>query len=46
MEIMDIVMNYSILYPGRIANPTVFINDMEKSENVMKSVLGDILVLK
>lgn len=33
--------NYSILYPGRVADTTAFINDMEKSENVMKSVLGD-----
>lgn len=33
--------DYSILYPGRVADTTVFINDMEKSENVMKSVLGD-----
>ena len=33
--------NYSILYPSRVANPTVVINDMKKSENVMKSVLGD-----
>lgn len=33
--------DYSILYPGRIANPTVLVNDMKKSEDVMKSVLGD-----
>lgn len=33
--------DYSVLYPGRIANPTVLINDMKKSENIMKSVLGD-----
>ena len=33
--------DYSILYPGRVADATAFINDMEKSENVMKSVLGD-----
>lgn len=33
--------DYSILYPGRVADTTAFINDMEKSENVMKSVLGD-----
>ena len=33
--------DYSVLYPGRVANPTVLVNDMKKSENVMKSVLGD-----
>ncbi|MCI9069173.1 polysaccharide deacetylase family protein [Clostridium sp.] len=33
--------NYSILYPGRVANPVALINDMERSENVMKSVLGN-----
>ena len=33
--------NYSILYPSRVANPTVVINDMKKSEDAMKSVLGD-----
>lgn len=33
--------DYSILYPGRVANPTVLVNDMKKSEEVMKSVLGD-----
>lgn len=33
--------DYSVLYPGRIADTTAFINDMEKSENAMKSVLGD-----
>lgn len=33
--------DYSILYPGRVANPTVLVNDMKKSEEVMRSVLGD-----
>ena len=33
--------DYSILYPGRVANPTVLVNDMKKSEDVMRSVLGD-----
>lgn len=33
--------DYSILYPGRVANPTVLVNDMKKSEEVMKSVLGE-----
>lgn len=33
--------DYSVLYPGRVADPTAFINDMKKSENVMKSVLGE-----
>lgn len=33
--------DYSVLYPGRVANPTVLVNDMKKSENIMKSVLGD-----
>lgn len=33
--------NYSILYPGRVADPTAFLNDMDRSEAVMKSVLGD-----
>lgn len=33
--------DYNILYPGRVANPTVLVNDMKKSEDVMKSVLGD-----
>lgn len=33
--------DYSILYPSRVANPTVVINDMKKSEDVMRSVLGE-----
>ena len=33
--------DYSILYPSRVANPTVIVNDMKKSEYVMRSVLGD-----
>ncbi len=33
--------DYSILYPSRVANPTVVINDMKKSEEAMKAVLGD-----
>jgi len=33
--------DYSILYPCRVANPTVIVNDMKKSEDVMKSVLGN-----
>ena len=33
--------NYSVLYPGRVANPTVVIDDMKKSEDIMKSVLGE-----
>lgn len=33
--------DYSVLYPGRVADPTAFINDMKKSEEVMKSVLGE-----
>lgn len=31
---------YDVLYPEKIANPSAFLADMEKSENVMKSVLG------
>lgn len=33
--------DYSILYPSRVANPTVVMNDMKKSEDAMKSVLGE-----
>lgn len=33
--------DYSILYPGKVANPTVIVNDMKKLEDVMRSVLGD-----
>lgn len=33
--------DYRILYPGRIADVTAFMNDIKKSEDVMKSVLGD-----
>lgn len=33
--------DYSVLYPGRVADTTAFMNDMKKSEDVMKSVLGD-----
>ncbi len=33
--------DYGVLYPDRIANPTALLNDIKKSEGVLKSVLGD-----
>ena len=33
--------DYGVLYPDRIANPTALVNDMKKSEGILKSVLGD-----
>lgn len=33
--------DYGVLYPDRIANPTALVNDMKKSEVILKSVLGD-----
>lgn len=33
--------DYNILYPGRIASPIALVNDMKKSEYIMKSVLGE-----
>lgn len=32
---------YDILYPNGIADPTIFMNDIKKSEAVLKSVLGE-----
>lgn len=33
--------DYGVLYPDRIANSTALVNDMKKSEGILKSVLGD-----
>ncbi|EKY28695.1 hypothetical protein HMPREF0216_00617 [Clostridium celatum DSM 1785] len=32
---------YDILYPNRVADPQAFMNDIKKSEAVLKSVLGE-----
>lgn len=32
--------NYKVLYPARVADPVVLVEDMNKSEQVLKSVLG------
>lgn len=32
---------YHLLYPNGIADPTAFMNDMNRSEGIMKGVLGD-----